>query len=604
LILNNPIGLLALLGVPLIIILYLLKQKRDEYIISSLYLWENAIRDMEANTPWQKLKSNLLMYLQIFAVLLFSLLLSQPAISVGERNENILIVLDCSLSMQSTDVKPSRFEAAKKDAVELIESTKTGTVISVIALTDSPYIAIQNVSDRQKAAQQVENLKVADTAENVEAAMELVESIRRHNPDIKVCWFADYTPSVLDDNISFYSYNRNGDNYSVTLFTYRMLGEGDGMAALGRIANFSGSDAELDVSLYADDEVFDAKRVRVGAGSSENIYWTGIPDSVSKLELRIDTKDVLDKDNMAGIMINRAEKSKVLLFSDKNVFLEKLFEVIPGIEVYKTTERDVDKFSGYDLYVFDSRMPDTLPADGNLIIFNPPENEFFSRTGMSEFTVITAEKNEITEGLGRDISFGALKTAVFNLPDWATPLMKCEGGFAAFYGHLENRKTIVFGFDLHDTNFPLKAYYPVIMTRAVQYLLPLGFYDASSVYAGETVSITADPEAREVYILKPGGEKTVIGPPFPVTSFDETQKIGLYTLGQKLSDEVYERQFYVNANTEKEFIASENIGTVKENAQTKEPEKPGWLDLKLPLLWLLMAVLMLEWWVYANGNKI
>jgi Aerotolerance regulator N-terminal. len=76
LILHFPWGLLALLAVPVIILLYLLKQKHEEYIMSSLYLWQTALQDAEANTPWQKLKRNILMLLQIAAVILLALTLS------------------------------------------------------------------------------------------------------------------------------------------------------------------------------------------------------------------------------------------------------------------------------------------------------------------------------------------------------------------------------------------------------------------------------------------------------------------------------------------------------------------------------------------------
>ncbi len=604
-ILNYPAGLLAMLGVPVIILLYLLKQKREDYITSSLYLWKNALRDMEANAPWQKLKQNILMYLQILAVVILSLLLSQSVISGSTRSEDVLLVLDCSLSMQSTDIKPTRFEAALKDAIELVESRRAGTTFSLIALTDSPYLAIQNSDDKLKVVQQLKNLHAIDTAEDPEAALDLVESLIRQNPDMEVSWFGDAASTITDENISYYSYTRNGENYSVTLLTYRRLSEGEGITALSKISNFSHLEAELNVSLYTDGTIFDAKRVRVSPGTGENIYWPGIPNSVSKLELRIDTEDVLEKDNFAGLMINQTEKRKVLFAAEENVFLEKLFGVIPDIEVYRTSMKDADEMKGYDLYVFDSQMPSILPQDGHIMIFNPPENKYFSANGISEYTQITAAKHDIMNSLNQDISFGALKTSLYNLPPWASPLMKNDEGITAFEEYLENRRIIVFGFDLHETNLPLQPFFPVIMTRAVQYLLPLGVSDISSVYAGDTIDISADPEAQEVYIINPGGVKSIIGPPFPVTSFSETQSIGMYTLSQRLENGIYKQHFFVNAASEKEFnISNKSIGSDEENDTPKIRNKPGGFDLKLPLLWLLLAVLLLEWWVYTNGNTV
>ena len=44
----SPWGFLALIGVPIIIILYLLKQQHEDLTVSSLYLWEEVIKDLEA----------------------------------------------------------------------------------------------------------------------------------------------------------------------------------------------------------------------------------------------------------------------------------------------------------------------------------------------------------------------------------------------------------------------------------------------------------------------------------------------------------------------------------------------------------------------------
>jgi Ca-activated chloride channel homolog len=59
----TPLGLLgAGLAIP-IILLYMLRLRRREVTISSTFLWQQILQDNEANTPWQKLKRNLLLFL-------------------------------------------------------------------------------------------------------------------------------------------------------------------------------------------------------------------------------------------------------------------------------------------------------------------------------------------------------------------------------------------------------------------------------------------------------------------------------------------------------------------------------------------------------------
>src|SRR5438094_1928946 len=76
----NPWALaLAALGGG-IVLLYILKLRRTRVVVGSTLLWERSVRDYRANAPWQKLQRNLLLYLQLAAVLLLTLALARPFI--------------------------------------------------------------------------------------------------------------------------------------------------------------------------------------------------------------------------------------------------------------------------------------------------------------------------------------------------------------------------------------------------------------------------------------------------------------------------------------------------------------------------------------------
>ena len=54
----TPLALLGgLLAIP-IVLLYMLRLRRREVVISSTFLWQQIMQDNEANTPWQRLKRN------------------------------------------------------------------------------------------------------------------------------------------------------------------------------------------------------------------------------------------------------------------------------------------------------------------------------------------------------------------------------------------------------------------------------------------------------------------------------------------------------------------------------------------------------------------
>jgi Ca-activated chloride channel family protein len=135
----TPWGLIGLIAVPLIIILYIMKQKREKVIVSSHVLWQKVLRDMQAATPWQKLRKNLLMFLQLLCAVLIVLALAGMALESGTHtSQPVIIAIDSSLSMSSTDVKPTRLDAAKKDAQKYAAELPPGTPVTVVSLSREP----------------------------------------------------------------------------------------------------------------------------------------------------------------------------------------------------------------------------------------------------------------------------------------------------------------------------------------------------------------------------------------------------------------------------------------------------------------------------------
>lgn len=606
---DTPPGLLALLAIPAILLLYLLKQKNTDYTVSSLYLWKDAIRDLEANTPWQRLRKNLLMFLQILAALLLALLLSGIKIPTGNaQEESVLLVIDCSLSMQSTDMPPNRFQAAVEDASKLVAGGRQGITYTLVAAGETPYIVLRGSTDKNRVLDELKSLRVNDAPEDTEAAAKLADSLIRQDPGVKVYWFSDGSNPLAAENVEYRSYNRNGDNFAVTALTWRRLNHGESMTVLGRIGNYATKATELAVSLYTDGTLFDARSVTVDAGKTESLYWQNVPGDVSQLSCRIDNEDSLLLDNVATEAVYPSRTRKVLLVTEKNIYLEKMFSILENVDLYKTGVKDGMEQKGYDLYVYDGVVPERLPADGQYMFFNPPVNDYFSSVGQAQYPDLKAAKHELFDGLGSEVSFAAVKAALYQLPDGARPLMETDGGIAAFEGYSGKNRMMVFGFDLHETNLPVQSFFPVLITRAAELLAPAEHKELTAVYAGDRVQLSVVPEAEEAAVITPDGVRHAIAPPFPVPAFDDTTKTGLYTVEQRLASGTVTYAFYVNAPSEREFAASKQAAAEEGDRRQTDSRQPGnasgILDLKLPLLWLLLAILLIEWRVYTNGNAI
>src|SRR5512145_1787809 len=139
------------LSVPLVL-LYFLKVRRRERMVSSLLLWHTSLRDREASTFFQRLHRDPLLILQLLALLALALALARPVATVmGEGSRKVVVVLDTSASMKARDVSPSRFDVARSEAGGLVRRLGEGAEVMVIEAGVQPTVTAALSRDRDRA---------------------------------------------------------------------------------------------------------------------------------------------------------------------------------------------------------------------------------------------------------------------------------------------------------------------------------------------------------------------------------------------------------------------------------------------------------------------
>src|SRR5882724_10037578 len=94
--------LFALL-VPLIVF-YFLKLKRPRLEIPSLVLWRQVLSDQRVNSPFQRFKRHILLFLQILLLCLLALAAMQPFLRRNRAGgDRLAVLIDTSASMAALD---------------------------------------------------------------------------------------------------------------------------------------------------------------------------------------------------------------------------------------------------------------------------------------------------------------------------------------------------------------------------------------------------------------------------------------------------------------------------------------------------------------------
>src|SRR5436309_14992504 len=109
-----PIAFAFAATIPVVVVFYLLKRKRVVKLVSSTLLWQRFLAETQASAPFQRLRHNWLLILQMMMLALIIFALARPYFAGQSRRSRLrVVILDASASMQSTDEKPSRFEHAR-----------------------------------------------------------------------------------------------------------------------------------------------------------------------------------------------------------------------------------------------------------------------------------------------------------------------------------------------------------------------------------------------------------------------------------------------------------------------------------------------------------
>ncbi len=183
-------GIAAAIAIPSLLILYFLKLKRRDVEVSTTLLWKKAIEDLQANAPFQRLRKNLLLLLQLIALAAALLALAQPEMkSDAAPGGRHVILIDRSASMQATDGdadKPgaiSRLDQAKKEAIELVDSLREpglmggeGDQAMVIAFDVAADIRQNFTTSKAALKAAIESIEAVDSSTSIREAIKLAKA--------------------------------------------------------------------------------------------------------------------------------------------------------------------------------------------------------------------------------------------------------------------------------------------------------------------------------------------------------------------------------------------------------------------------------------------
>ena len=621
--------MLGLLGVAVLIAIYIIKPNYQQKFVSSTYIWKLSLKYKKKSIPINHIKNLLIFLCQLLILTVCGVLLAQPAIEyerVIQKNEKI-IVLDASASMMLTDGNATRFERAVeqiKDYAEIVIG-EGGEVTVILAGSKSDFVA-QNIDEENIDTLEValdeliSNKACTYGSADINGAMSLAEEMLNKNSEAEVILYTA-TQYIEKNGITVVDVSAEGEwnaailgseakydnnNHYVISIDVGCYGSTRSLSVYCKIIGGNGdlNGFEVFKTEYFD-ETEQEKRITF---TTDDFNGTPLYEFES-LQISIKEQDSFAQDNWYYVYGGKQQVIKVQYTSSKpnNFFagairtIREIFKSTWSIDFDEVAKMDESATEGYDLYIFEHKMPEKLPTDGVVMLVNPdvaPKGSGFTVAGYPESvnsssTLASGVEHPITRFINPN-EITIAKYCNLRFSDDYEELLYYMGAPVLAVKNQADARIIVMGLDIHFSNFNISHDFPVMMYNVFNYFLPSTF--GSYAYeVGENVKFT--PRGNNFSVRTPDGKEY---------RYDEISANGLilsapgaYTAMQdSLREEIIIEEFFVKV-PEIESNVTKQVDALPEISAPKTYTH-GYDDLLVYFAIALTALLFIEWWLHSR----
>jgi Ca-activated chloride channel homolog len=655
-----PAAFAFTLLIPIVIAMYLLKLRRSEQVVSSVYLWQRMLRDVEANAPWQRLRRNLLLLLQLLFLLILIVALARPYTWVeGASGRAIIVILDNSASMNAVDVSPNRLEAAKTRARQLVTSLPEDASVTIIEAGQSANVLAASSQDRRQILQAIDSIQTNASSSDMTSAMQLAAAIAARQPDVEVIILSDGRTSFPDRlsikaRVTYLPFGLSGENQAISLLDLRQAPGIGSLTAFAQVTNYAENPAQRRLEFYTGDLLLNAFDLEIPPNDQVSVLVEDLPPETILIETHL-TKpgcvepcvaDALPLDDRAWAVNRTAEPTRLALVTGGNLFLEVAYNLLPNLDVTLMTPGEYEtRFpenpdpstplaEPFDLIVFDYYIPsamktrhlsddgdqslspaeiwttslDKLPA-GNLIFIAPPSSS-------SIFSVLGAVDGPLPRSVALDdpllanvnlSGVSVLTAAHIPLPDWARTVIAGDTNETSipllFAGEIIGRSVAVLAFDLHHSDLPLQIAFPLLISNLTGWLAPgSGAQIPNNIAPGSPISLTMPLGVDSAVVIRPDGSRVRITPEDGHLVFTDTTQLGVYQVNWGGIENI---SFSVNlfSPQESDIKPADNLQVY--GIETGDGEEQAGLARRewwRPLIFTALAIICVEWLVYHRAT--
>lgn len=406
------------LVLPPLLLLYFLKLRRRPQPVSCTLLWKRAVQDLQVNSPFQRLRNNLLLILQLLILLLALLAMARPMIEVRKPLEDrVAILIDHSASMATGEAGGrTRLQIAKEQAHKLVTEMREGTKAMIVPFATVARTLGPLTSDKGELRRQIDSIGQSAGYTRMREAVALAgasatpigEGIGTPDNPVAPLQIQLISDGRIEDALELPPVESRLEMIRVGAATVnvgivgldvrREYDRPEVVSVLARLRNFGLEPVDTDLAVYLDGRLNSAQPIHLAAGYDTSAEAAAQPakagetdlpvvpqaepeppeGSVSPvafeltypaaaiLEVRLGTDDAFPADDRAFAVLLPARRVSVLLVSDQACFRGFFERMIPGLPLASHTWMTTGEYEQAD----ESALTDAGRSKFDVVIFD------------------------------------------------------------------------------------------------------------------------------------------------------------------------------------------------------------------------------------------
>ncbi len=623
-----PLALIGLIALPVIVAFYMLRLRRRDVPIGSTFLWQQLIRDVEANAPWQRLRFSWLLLVQLLIALIVVMAAARPFTAVdSDLAANVVLVVDTSASMGTVTDDEDRMALARERAREVVARLPVGGRVTVVAAADTADVLVSETDDRQAAIDAIDGIEATQRPGDLTDAFALSSALAARDTESTIVVVTDAAGDRLPEvgvgaPVLVERVGETRDNQAIAALSALRRSGGAQLDLFVAVTNPGDAEATRRLEVLADGELVEARDLTIPAGQRSEALIGTVPAAARTVEARLAGDDALAVDDRAFAVVPAEETTRTLLVGDGNAYLENALALLPRLDLYAVGEvgyadalaEAEESGTPYALFVFDGLVPDEPPPGAAIYLDPPDDGPFGTVSGRIGGPVI--DRPDPDDPVLRFVDLGTVhigRARAVELADGMRPVVETPAGAPLVaVGEVERRSIGLIGFALAESDLPLQVAFPLLMSNLVDALLPAG--DGilpSSTGLGQTLALDVDPRIERVAAVSGDDEELlpVVGGRVTVPGAD---RVGIREL-RAVSEETELDGTTLGRTAVNLFSADESdvnpgdpqrlteMGRVDAGgAASTQPTRAEWW---WPLALVALALVALEWILFHRPTR-